>query len=161
AACTPIGGATGTSYTPTGADEGKQLRLDVTATAAGGETDTASSGLTDGVKGGPPNLPQNGGLPPGSGEARDGQVPTGTHGNWTGGVSSYTYQWLRCAGASGTNCVVLPGATSTTYKQVRDDVGSTMRLRVRASNGQGTSDPVDSAPTGIVQPLVIKALLSV
>ncbi len=161
AACTPIVGATGTTYTPTGDDEGKQLRLDVTATAAGGESDTASSGLTDGVKPAPAGLPQNVALPQVSGEARDDETLTGTNGNWTGGVSSYSYQWLRCSTATGGNCNVVPGPTSNTYKQVRDDVGSTMRLRVRATNAQGTADPVDSAPTGVVQPLVIKALLTI
>ena len=150
--CTPIAGATGTSYTPTSDDEGKQLRLDVTATATGGESDAASSGLTDGVKPGPPSVPRNVGAPQVTGEARDGETLTGSNGNWAGGVTSFSYQWLRCATASGGNCVPVPGATSSTYKQVRDDVGSTVRLRVRATNGAGTSDPTDSAPTAIVQP---------
>jgi hypothetical protein len=159
--CTPIAGATGTSYTPTSDDEGKQLRLDVTATATGGESDAASSGLTDGVKPGPPSVPRNVGAPQVTGEARDGETLTGSNGNWAGGVTSFSYQWLRCATASGGNCVPVPGATSNTYKQVRDDVGSTMRLRVRATNGAGTSDPTDSAPTAIVQPQVLRAAMSI
>ena len=38
-----IGGATGTTYTATGADVGRSLQVTVTATAPGGETDSASS----------------------------------------------------------------------------------------------------------------------
>jgi hypothetical protein len=43
--CTPIGGATSKTYTPTGDDVGKQLRVSVTATSPSGETDSATSSL--------------------------------------------------------------------------------------------------------------------
>lgn len=49
--CTEIGGATGTSYTATGADVGHPLKVRVTATAPGGETDYAESNVAGTVSG--------------------------------------------------------------------------------------------------------------
>ena len=156
--CTAIPGATAASYTPGDADEGKQMRFDVTSTATGGETDIASSALTDGVKSGPP---QSTGLPLVSGEARQDEVLTGTIGNWSGTPTSYQYQWLRCAAADGTGCADVAGATATTYKLVAADVGATMRFRVRAVNSLGPSLAADSAPTVVIQRMVIRATLAV
>jgi hypothetical protein len=156
--CTAIPGATGATYTPGDPDEGKQLRFDVTATAPGGEADTASSALSDGVKSGPP---QSTGAPLVSGEARQDETLTGTTGNWSGSPATFQYQWLRCPTAAGTGCTDVAGATKSTYKLVRDDVGGTMRLRVRAVNGLGPSLPADSAPTGVIQRMVVRAALSI
>lgn len=156
AACAPIPGATSTTYTAADADEGMQLRIDVTGTAPGGETDTASA-ITEGIKPGPPTST---GLPTVSGEARAQETLTGTTGNWSGTPTSFEYQWLRCSTAAGTGCADVAGATATTYKLTPGDVGSTMRLRVRATNAQGPSAPVESAPTGVVQREVIRAHLS-
>jgi hypothetical protein len=49
--CTEIGGATGSSYTATGADVGHPLKVRVTATATGGETDYAESNVSGTVSG--------------------------------------------------------------------------------------------------------------
>jgi hypothetical protein len=49
--CTEIGGATGSSYTATSADVGHPLRVRVTATAPGGETDFAESNIAGTVSG--------------------------------------------------------------------------------------------------------------
>lgn len=49
--CNPIGGATSQAYQATNADFGKQLRVQVTATALGGETDTATSTLLGSLSG--------------------------------------------------------------------------------------------------------------
>jgi hypothetical protein len=157
-ACAAIPGATSTTYTLGLADEGKQLRFDVTGRATGGEEDTASSPLTGVVQAGPP---QNTALPTVSGEARQDETLTGTTGGWSASPTSFQYQWLRCATAVGTSCVDVPGATQSTYKLLRDDVGATMRLRVRAVNAAGSSLPADSAPTGEVQRAVIRASLSI
>jgi hypothetical protein len=160
--CSPIPGATGASYTPTTADEGQQLRLDVTATGGGGEA-TASSELTAGVKAGPlppPSAPVNLTPPVISGEARDTETLTGSNGTWAFVPSSFEYQWLRCQSATGAECAPVEGANSASYRATRADVGSTMRLQVRARNGAGYGAAV-SAPTGIVQPLVLRAKLAV
>jgi hypothetical protein len=158
ASCTAIGGASGRTYTPTTQDEGAQLRVDVTASGEGGKA-TASSGLTDGVKPGLPAPPSNTAPPQLSGQARDDEPLTATLGNWTGGVVSFQNQWLRCASASGANCTPIAGATGTTYTPTHGDVGSTMRFHVIATNAAGSSS-AESAPSAIVQRLLIKASLS-
>lgn len=155
--CTPIAGATDAKYTAADADQGQQLRVDVTATATGGETDTASA-ATEAVKPGPP---ANTAPPTISGEARQRETLSGTTGSWTGSPTAFSYQWLRCPTAAGTGCVNVPGATHATYLLVGDDVGSTMRLLVQATNDKGPSRTVQSAPTGVVQPEVIRARLSI
>jgi hypothetical protein len=160
--CSPIAGATGATYTPSTADEGQQLRLDVTATGGGGEA-TASSELTAGVKAGPPPPPSgpvNLTPPVISGEARDTETLTGTNGTWAFVPSAFEYQWLRCQSAAGAECAPVEGASSASYNVTRADVGSTMRLQVRARNGAGYAAAV-SAPTAIVQPLVLRAKLAV
>jgi hypothetical protein len=154
-ACAPINGATGQTYTPGDADEGKQLRLDVTATAAGGETDTATSAQTGTVAGG---VPLNTGAPSISGTPRQDETLTGTAGAWTGVPSSFEYQWLRCSSSA---CNAIAGATGTTYTLAAADVGFTLRLRVRAFNGAGSSAPADSEATGVVQRLLTQASLSI
>lgn len=49
--CSEIGGATGSSYTATNADVGHPLKVRVTATAPGGETDYAESNVSGAVSG--------------------------------------------------------------------------------------------------------------
>jgi hypothetical protein len=49
--CTEIGGATGSSYTATSADVGHPLKVRVTATAPGGETDYAESNVSGIISG--------------------------------------------------------------------------------------------------------------
>ncbi len=157
ATCQPIIGATGRTYAPASVDEGRQLRVDVTASGEGGHT-IASSELTDGVKPGPLPPPENTGLPLISGEARDTETLTGTDGYWAGASSARAYQWLRCASAGGANCSPIPGAERNSYTLTRADVGSTVRLRVTATNASGPS-AADSSPTAIVQPLTLRAKL--
>jgi hypothetical protein len=50
-ACQQIAGATGTSYVATAADAGRSLKVRVTATAPGGETDVAASNLAGTISG--------------------------------------------------------------------------------------------------------------
>jgi hypothetical protein len=159
ALCSAIPGATSPSYMPSTADEGLQLRVDVTATGEGGKA-TASSELTPGIKPGPSLPPGNAKLPELSGEARETEQLSGTQGNWTGTPTVFQYQWLRCASATGGECVGVSGATSSTYTLTHQDVGSTMRLQVTAVNAVGPTS-ADSPPSAIVQPLVIRARLSI
>ncbi len=159
AACSAIPGATSSSYTPTSADEGQQLRADVTATGEGGSA-MASSELTAGVKPGPSLPPVNTKLPELSGEARETEQLSGTQGSWTGGPTAFGYQWLRCASPAGGECRAVPGATSSTYTLTHQDVGSTMRLQVTAVNVVGPTS-AETGPSAIVQPLVLRARLAI
>src|ERR671935_406787 len=92
--------------------------------------------------------PRNTVAPTVSGTTTAGQTLTASAGTWTGATQPYAYQWRRCD-TSGANCVNVAGATSTTYALASSDVGSTMRVRVTATNSYG-SVTADSAATGTV-----------
>ncbi len=154
-----LAGQTGATHTIAAADAGHALTCQVTATNPGG-TASATSAATDPVKPGPPPAPMNSGLPAISGTARQFETLTTTPGLWTGGVSSFAYQWLRCATASGDQCVPVAGATTAAYPLTRDDIGSTMRVDVTAANANGATT-ARSAPSAVVQIGVITARLSV
>ena len=70
-------------------------------------------------------------------------------GIWSGLPSAYAYQWERCDGA-GTNCTDIDGAISPSYVPTPDDYGATVRVRVVATNGIGSSAPVESAASGVL-----------
>ena len=154
-----LAGQTGATHTIAAAEAGHALTCQVTATNPGGSA-SATSTATDPVKPGPAPAPMNSGLPLISGTARQFETLTTTPGLWTGGVSSFAYQWLRCATASGDQCVPVAGATTTTYPLTRDDIGSTMRVDVTATNANGATT-ARSAPSAVVQIGVITARLSV
>jgi hypothetical protein len=89
------------------------------------------------------------------GEAVEGRTLTANRGTWSGTTPmSFAYRWLRCptdgGAADGSNCAPIGGATGTTYKLRDADVGIRIRVRVTASNADG-SDSAASNPTGIVQ----------
>jgi hypothetical protein len=96
-----------------------------------------------------------------SGSPHETDTLSTTTGFWSGSPTDYLYQWLRCATPTGDSCVVVAGATTSTYTLVHADVGSTMRARVRAQNAVGTSLPADSAPTASVKPLVLTARFTI
>jgi hypothetical protein len=81
------------------------------------------------------------------GEARVGQVLGWTTGQWADNPA-FTYQWRRCDAAGG-GCLDIPGANAGTYAPVAADVGSTLRIRVFATDGLGSSS-ADSAQTAVV-----------
>ena len=144
AACSTIAGATGGTYAATSSDVGGTIRARVTGTNAGGSSfaDSAPSAVVA------PDPPASTGVPGVSGTARDGQTLSSSQGSWSGTAPlAFSRQWLRCDG-SGAACVVISGATGTTYDVVATDVGSTLRVRVTASNGGGSAS-ADSAPTAL------------
>ncbi len=88
-----------------------------------------------------------------SGTAKDGSTLTATKaGTWTG-VTPITlaYQWTRCD-AAGESCANIPAASETKYKLSHEDVGSTLRVAVTASNSAGTGS-ASSAQSALVAPL--------
>ncbi|HMC70944.1 MAG TPA: hypothetical protein VKJ07_17435, partial [Mycobacteriales bacterium] len=143
--CTPIAGATGSTYTATSGDVGSTLVVAVTASNGGGVA-TAISAQTPTVAGA---SPLNSTPPAVSGTAQEGQAVTATTGAWTGTTPlSYAYQWRRCD-RSGANCTDVTGATSSAYTVATADVGSTLRVVVTAQNAAGSSTAA-SAPTAVV-----------
>jgi hypothetical protein len=71
------------------------------------------------------------------GTARSGETLEARKGRWLG-ESSLAYRWQRC-NRRGRSCTTISGATSQTYRLRWLDVGSTVRLKVRARNSRGTT----------------------
>ena len=88
-----------------------------------------------------------------SGAAVVGSTLTGTTGTWTGDVSTYAYQWVRCEEdgglPDGSNCAVVSGATSPNYTLVAADVGKRMRIRVTATNADGSTTVASNATLAV------------
>jgi len=87
--------------------------------------------------------------PPGvSGTPTVGQTLTGSEGSWSNTPTSFAYQWLRCNGG-GNNCASVANGTQNTYTLVGADAGNTMRVRVTATNADG-SNSAQSTQTAAV-----------
>jgi hypothetical protein len=93
-------------------------------------------------------LPANTTPPAVTGVAVEQQTLSATQGSWTQLPTGYAYQWLRCS-STGTGCTAISGATSTTYATTAADDGSTLEVRVSATNSRGTVAAA-SKPTSTV-----------
>jgi hypothetical protein len=79
-------------------------------------------------------------------------------GVWAGGATSEAFQWQRCS-STGTSCVDIAGATTSSYKLTTADGGHVVRSTVRATNVNGASSPAASAgsPAVVDVPTASKA----
>jgi len=143
--CADITGATNQTYTLTSADADHTVRVQVTAKNADGQS-TASSAPTDVVSS--RSAPVNTAKPTISGTPRVGEELTASNGTWTGGATSFTYQWQRCT--SSTTCANVDGATARTYGVRSADVGNTLRVAVTAHNASGSTATASSDQTATV-----------
>jgi hypothetical protein len=91
-----------------------------------------------------------------SGTPTVGQTLTAANGTWSNSPTTYEYQWLRC-NATGGSCVNVANGTQKTYTLVGADATHTIRVRVTATNADGSSsaqseqtDPVARASAGAV-----------
>jgi hypothetical protein len=149
--CAAIPGAHGSTYTATPADIGRTIRLQVDARNAGGLS-RAFSPPTAIVAARPSPAaakPANTARPSISGTAQEGKTLTGNQGSWANNPTSYDYAWQRCD-RTGHNCNSIGPARGTSYTLRDDDVGKTIRFRVRARNASG-SDNANSSPTAVVR----------
>jgi subtilisin family serine protease len=150
--CLPIFGATGQTYVLSPGDVGHTIRVEETASNAGGSGGAAISNATAPVLARVvPPAPTNISPPTISGTSQQGQTLTEVHGAWTGEPTSYAYQWLQCD-SLGNNCQPIEKATAQTYVPVQADVGHTLRARETASNEGGESSPATSSATSAVRP---------
>ena len=136
-----------TTYTLGVADVGARIRVRVTAT----NPDATRDGLQH-------RLGRRAGRPAGRHRARRrSPAPPGAPSTLTStrrrrgaaSATSYAYQWQRRAPAGAS--VNIAGATGATYTLDAADVGAEIRLRVTATNPDGTLSAT-SAATAVVQP---------
>ena len=150
--CAKVANGTQKTYTLVGADAGRTMRVEVTATNADG-SGTARSAQTAAIAPLTSSAaPKNTAAPTITGTPKAGQVLTANPGSWSGNPSSYTYQWQRCD-ADVASCSNVAGATSRTYAVTGADVGYRLRVRVTAHNAKGSATAT-SAITAVVQPAV-------
>ncbi len=147
ASCSTISGATSSRYTLRSGDTGHTIRSVVTATNSAGstpatspQTSTVGSGVT---------APSNTAAPAVSGTDTQGSTLTTSNGSWSGGPTSYAYQWQDC-NSSGTGCSAISGATSSSYTLRSSDVGHTLRAVVTASNSAGSASATSPASATII-----------
>lgn len=93
------------------------------------------------------------------GEALETRTLTGDQGTWVGGGAvTLRNEWLRCD-SSGAACAAIPNRTTLSLLLVAADVGSTIRLRVTASNSLGSAVAV-SDPSEVVQDAVAPSVVT-
>ncbi len=94
--------------------------------------------------------PTNTSEPTISGSATEGATLTATTGSWSGTQPmTFKYQWLRCD-RDGARCNAIAGETRSTTRLGDEDVGHTIRVRVTASNEDGTASATSNA-TNVVK----------
>jgi hypothetical protein len=145
--CSGIDGADSGEYTLESADVGHTIRLKVEARNADGRT-TATSVPTAVIVTAASSLPVNTSPPVVSGTPQEGKTLTGSRGDWDKTPTDYSYAWLRC-GKNGGSCAAIGGASSSRYTLTSADVGATIRFRVQAKNGAGTTTAT-SVPTAVI-----------
>jgi Ig domain of plant-specific actin-binding protein len=153
ASCSTISGASGRTYSPTSADVGHELRVRVVASNSAGTTWSASSPTSALAPVVTATAPQNTGEPRILGTPSVGSNLTATRGTWSGSTPmSIAYRWRRCPQDGGapdaSNCAAIPGATGSVYRVRSADAGLRLRVRVTATNSQGSataaSNPTDT-----------------
>jgi PKD domain len=85
------------------------------------------------------------------GVATMGGTLSASAGTWSGGPTSYAYQWQDCD-SSGAGCSNVSGATSASYVLGAGDVGHTVRVVVTASNAGGSTSATSAATAVVVAP---------
>jgi hypothetical protein len=144
--CTFIPNAKSSTYVLQGDDVGRRMRVRVTATNSAG-SQTVASNATAVVTA---SAPKNTNAPSIAGTATQGQTLIANVGSWIGAQPiAYAYQWLRCD-QNGNNCGAIAGQTRSSYVLGTSDVGHRLRVRVTASNGQGSASATSNA-TAVVQ----------
>jgi fibronectin-binding autotransporter adhesin len=139
--CTPIAGATGSTYTPTQNDVGNQIEVAETATNAGGSTtaDTETTGVVSTL------APTNLSAPAINGDQGEvGEVLTEVPGAWENSPS-VSLQWEDCD-ITGMVCTPIAAATRATYTTTENDSGDSIVVVETATNAYGSSQAA-SEPT--------------
>ena len=146
-------GATASSYTLVGADQGKTIRVKVSFIDNDGYAEgPLTSAATAAVRAAAVTNSPATGAPAITGTAQVGQTLTAV----TTGIMdadgltnvSYTYQWIRVDGGAETN---ISGATPSSYTLVGADQGKTIKVKVSFSDDASNVETLTSAATAAVR----------
>ena len=140
---TDITGATGSTYTLGSSDVGTVIRLRVTATNLDGVASAVSAATAIVAAAAPSNT----GLPAVTGAAKLNATLTATPGDWTPAGADFAYAWQR-------DGVDIPGATASTYTLGPADVGKSVRVKVTATNADGSAGATSTATERVAAPPV-------
>ena len=84
-----------------------------------------------------------------TGVAAVGSALSASTGTWSNTPTTYAYQWLRCpasgGAADGSDCPAIASATTNAYTLAPDDVGFRPRVKVTATNADGSASAVSNA----------------
>ncbi len=146
---TDIAGERDSTYTPSGSDVGKTIKVKVSFTDDASNLETLTSAATAMVAAKPNTAPT--GLPTISGTAQVGQTLTAD----TTGIAdadgltnvSFSYQWIRSDGNTDTD---IAGETDSTYTLVSADVGKTIKVKVSFTDDANNAETLTSEATGAV-----------
>ena len=143
--CKPIPGATGQSYTLSSNDVGHTIRVQESATGAGGSSALVTSSPTAIVRA-RPVAPANLFLPGLSGTPAVGQTLNCLPGSWSASPTpTFGYQWQR-DGAG------IAGATNSTYLVGAADQDHTLTCTVTATNSVGQASATSAGLAILVRP---------
>jgi outer membrane protein assembly factor BamB len=109
-----------------------------------GSTLTAFTGANVGT-----GTPTNTSAPTVAGSPVVGQAVAADVGTWTGLPTSYGYQWEDCD--SGGTCSDIVGATGQSYTPTSNQIGTTLKVSVSATNTSGTASAVTSPASATVK----------
>ena len=83
------------------------------------------------------------------GTAKIGATLTANRGLWTGDPTAFRYQWVRCPESGGrpdgSDCATIRGATEQQYDVTASDAGRRLRVRVTATNADGSATAASNA----------------
>lgn len=81
-----------------------------------------------------------------SGNAKVGQLQSGSVGTWLNGTTGYSYRWYRADTSNG-SYLPISGATALNYTPVSADLNKYLKLEVTATNAQGSISETSTAST--------------
>jgi hypothetical protein len=141
----PIGGATGSTYTPTELDEGHALTVNVSFTDANGnsETGTGLAGTVQEIAGGD-TVVTLGGLTAGNAVEGTPVVATVTDGTGNEPVSNAIYTWRD-------NGAIVQQGSSNSYTPLESDEGHALTLDVTFTDVAGNTESAIGTSAGTVQ----------
>jgi large repetitive protein len=141
--CSPIPGATGSTYQVDPFDGGSAIEVTVVATNADNEHGTQTSAPTPLVTAQPgaPSLL----TAPTAGSEAGAATRDGSAGSWSNNPTSYAYFWASCT-PDGNSCTSV-GGDQLTYTPTNADAGNVLVLGVVGSNAAGESVTALSEPS--------------